>query len=134
MNLLSLRSGVWVLLLAALALGAVGCESKGGARKRAKSKNAHVHGAWWCDEHGVPEEVCSMCSPKAAAEFKKKGDWCEKHERADSQCFICHPENAAKYAAEYEAKYGKKPPRAEGNEPPGAEEKPAQEAKPAEKT
>ena len=51
-----------------------------------------------------------MCSAKVAAEFKKKGDWCEKHDRAKSQCFICDPSLEAKYAARYEAKYGKKPP------------------------
>lgn len=69
------------------------------------------HDGWWCNEHGIPEEVCSMCNSKVAAEFQKKGDWCKEHDRAESQCFICHPELEAKFAAQYEAKYGKQPPK-----------------------
>jgi hypothetical protein len=65
---------------------------------------------WWCNEHGVPEEVCTRCQPKLVAQFKKDGDWCSKHDRPDSQCFICHPELKAKFAALYEEKEGKKPP------------------------
>jgi len=71
------------------------------------------HGGWWCGEHGIPEEQCSMCSTKAAAKFKQAGDWCEEHNRADSQCFICHPERKEFYAKMYRAKYGKKPPQVE---------------------
>src|SRR5690606_8407001 len=82
--------------------------------KSDKGEAAHDHSGWWCDEHGLPEEVCSMCSAKVAADFQKKGDWCKEHDRADSQCFKCHPELEAKFAAQYEAKYGKKPPTPEG--------------------
>ena len=71
----------------------------------------HGHDDWWCVEHGVPEEVCTRCSPKLAAAFQKKGDWCEEHSLPDSQCFKCHPELEAKFAAQYEAKFGKKPPK-----------------------
>ena len=74
----------------------------------------HTHGAWWCDAHGVPEEVCALCSTKLAAEFQKKGDWCAEHDRPDSQCFKCHPELEAKFAAQYEAMYGKQPPKPAG--------------------
>lgn len=74
----------------------------------------HSHGGWWCDEHGVPEEVCALCDSKVAHEFQQKGDWCKEHERPDSQCFVCHPELEARYAAQYEAKYGEKPPKPEG--------------------
>jgi cobalt-zinc-cadmium efflux system membrane fusion protein len=74
-------------------------------------KDDHGHEGWWCEEHGVPESVCAQCSKKLTAEFKAKGDWCQKHDRPDSQCFICHPELEAKFAAQYEAKYGKKPPK-----------------------
>lgn len=76
-----------------------------------EGESDHKHSGWWCPEHGVPEAECALCSPKVAAEFKKKGDWCEKHDRPDSQCFICHPEHEAKFAALYEAKYGKQPPK-----------------------
>lgn len=75
--------------------------------------HVHVHGAWWCDEHGVPEEVCARCNSKVAADFQRKGDWCKDHERPDSQCFVCHPELEARFANQYEAKYGKKPPKPE---------------------
>src|SRR5215475_12500898 len=82
--------------------------------KRSKDKAAqiaerHNHGGWWCDEHGVPEEVCGQCSAKVAKELKAKGDWCAKHDRPDSQCFVCHPELKEKFAAQYRAKYGKEP-------------------------
>lgn len=74
----------------------------------------HAHDGWWCNEHGVPEEQCGLCSSKLAAEFQKKGDWCKEHDRPESQCFKCHPELEAKFAAQYEAKYGKQPPKPEG--------------------
>jgi hypothetical protein len=74
-------------------------------------KSSHVHGEWWCAEHGVPESECAQCDSKVAANFQKKGDWCQKHQRPDSQCFICHPEKLDEFAARYEAKYGKKPPK-----------------------
>jgi len=74
----------------------------------------HDHSGWWCNEHGVPEEVCGLCSSKLAAEFQKNGDWCADHNRPDSQCFTCHPELEAKFAAKYVAKYGKEPPKPEG--------------------
>lgn len=71
------------------------------------------HGGWWCVEHGVPEEDCSMCSAKAADDFKAKGDWCEEHNRAESQCFICEPSRAEKFAKLYVAKVGHEPPKLE---------------------
>lgn len=71
------------------------------------------HGGWWCVEHGVPEEDCSMCSAKAADDFKAKGDWCEEHNRAESQCFICEPSRAEKFAKLYVAKVGHEPPKPE---------------------
>ena len=67
----------------------------------------------WCVEHGVPEDICAQCNAKVAADFKKKGDWCKEHNRPESQCFLCNPKLEAKFAAEYEAKYGKKPPKPE---------------------
>jgi hypothetical protein len=71
----------------------------------------HDHSEWWCAEHGVPEEECGQCSAKVAAALRKKGDWCDEHDRPDSQCFVCHPEYEAKFAARYEARYGKAPPK-----------------------
>jgi len=74
------------------------------------------HSGWWCPEHGVPEKICAQCDASLVADFKKKGDWCAKHNRPESQCFICHPDLEAKFAAQYEAKYGKKPPKREAEE------------------
>jgi hypothetical protein len=76
-------------------------------------KSGHDHGDWWCQEHGVPEHICSLCiGPEEVRKlFKDKGDWCPLHERAKSQCFKCEPGLYKKYEAMFEAKYGKKPPR-----------------------
>jgi hypothetical protein len=119
------RLDLVLALLSAVVLMAGGCgptDNKGGEAKDTKAKVSpgqvpeakdHDHSGWWCDEHGVPEEICARCSPKLVAQFKAKGDWCKEHERPDSQCFICHPELEAKFAAQYEAKFGKKPPKPE---------------------
>lgn len=88
----------------------------GGAKTGAPAATtaaAPEHGGWWCVEHGVPEGICAQCSSQVAAEFQKKGDWCKEHSRPESQCFICHPEFEAKFAAQYEAKFGQKPPKPE---------------------
>jgi cobalt-zinc-cadmium efflux system membrane fusion protein len=91
----------------------IGCAQKGtpGAPGQSSATALGDQSGWWCNEHGVPEEECSICSSKAAADFKKKGDWCKEHNRAESQCFLCSPARADKYAALYEAKFGKKPPK-----------------------
>jgi cobalt-zinc-cadmium efflux system membrane fusion protein len=68
-----------------------------------------LHG-YWCVEHGLPEEICARCNTTLAAEFQEKGDWCVAHNRPDSQCFIHHPELESKFIAQYEAKFGEKPP------------------------
>jgi len=108
-------------LLAGL-LVVAGCEpatqttGAGKAEKSAKSeptaaaKAAHKHDGWWCDEHGVPEDECSMCSSKVAKAVKAKGDWCDTHDRAKSICFICDPALKGKFAARYRAKFDKDPP------------------------
>lgn len=75
------------------------------------AKKPHDHSGWWCDEHGIPEHECSMCSDSFAKECKKKGDWCDKHDRAKSQCFICDPKLKEQFAAKYRAKFGQEPPR-----------------------
>jgi cobalt-zinc-cadmium efflux system membrane fusion protein len=104
---------VWSVLLAAVAIAGIsGCkqESENSASVTPVA-DEHSHEGWWCNEHGVPEEVCALCSTKIAAEFKAKGDWCQEHDRPESQCFDCHPDKQAEFAALYEAKYGKQPPK-----------------------
>jgi hypothetical protein len=111
------RTVLVLTLIPAGLLALAGCgESAKARRARAKATqvaNADDHSAWWCAEHGVPEEVCGLCSAKVAKEMKAKGDWCSKHDRPDSQCFVCHPELKEKFAAQYRAKYGKEPPPTE---------------------
>lgn len=109
-----LKNTMIVAALSVTAMGAIGCgtaSTPSAAPATSVSGDGHSHDAWWCDEHGVPEEVCALCSVKLAADFKAKGDWCKEHDRPDSQCFVCHPDKEAEFAAQYEAKYGKKPPK-----------------------
>lgn len=121
-------------LLIAAAVFVVGCgeaakekevkkASKAPGKEVAQAPNESGHTGWWCDEHGVKEEVCSMCSSKVAKAFQDKGDWCKEHTRAKSQCFICDPSLQKKFAAEYVAKYGKEPPEPTAQLPEPKEEK-----------
>ncbi|MCA9120720.1 MAG: RND transporter [Planctomycetaceae bacterium] len=113
-----------LLSIFALAVVVGGCSQQGSSSSTPVANASHVeheghdhgdesHGGWWCVEHGVPEEDCSMCSAKAADNFKAKGDWCEEHSRAESQCFICEPSRAEKFAKLYVAKVGHEPPKPE---------------------
>lgn len=125
-----MRGGIVLSLLTALSLFA-GCsgqqdpkpkgdqvhkeehkDHKDGDHKDAqKDGDSHVsEDGWWCNEHGIPEAECSLCSAKVEKECKAKGDWCEKHNRARSQCFLCDPKLKEKFAARYKARYGKEPP------------------------
>lgn len=105
--------------LAVAAFGLSGCGGEAAkkpapARQTAPTAESSVAAVDWCVEHGVPESQCGRCDPKVAAELKKKGDWCKEHERPESQCFLCSPKLEGKFAAEYEARYGKKPPKPDG--------------------
>jgi cobalt-zinc-cadmium efflux system membrane fusion protein len=110
-----------MLGMAWLVFLAVGCAQKaadpaaGGAAQTSTVEAGHDdHSGWWCNAHGVPEEECGQCDSALAADLQRKGDWCREHDRPDSQCFACHPEFEAQFAARYEAKYGKQPPKPEG--------------------
>lgn len=121
---MNVKHMVTVAALAVGGFGLAGCNKSPDkaappvAPETKAADEGHSHEGWWCNEHGMPEEVCAQCSAKLAADFKAKGDWCKEHARPDSQCFACHPEKEAEFAAQYEAKYGKKPPKptAEGKE------------------
>ena len=119
MRFSSCRGKIALSLFAVFFLITTGCEqagNQGGVMPKDKGdqptaeKKKDDHSEWWCAEHGIPEEECSMCNTKVAKELKAKGDWCEKHDRAKSQCFICDPSLKEKYAEKYRAKYGKEPP------------------------
>ena len=103
-----------VALTSTLAVLAIGCTKQTADPETTAVSNdastGHDHSGWWCGEHGIPEEECSMCSKKAADEFKAKGDWCEEHNRAESQCFKCDPTRAEKFAKLHQAKFGYAPP------------------------
>jgi hypothetical protein len=72
---------------------------------------------WWCVDHGVKEEECSICQKEVFKKLKPD-EICPKHpDRAKAQCFICNPELMAKNAAVYKAKYGKEPPEPKENMP-----------------
>jgi hypothetical protein len=114
----------WMLLaFMTLALSSIGC--KYDDKKQAKntddkkneiSKADAKHDGWWCQEHGVPEHMCSQCSAEVAAKLKKEGDWCKEHDRAESQCFLCNAARYKKFEDMYVAKYGTKaerPPESE---------------------
>src|SRR5215470_12819298 len=99
-------------VFAALMLIGAGCYPAGAEKgKQAKNEKKHTHDAWWCEEHGVPEHLCSQCSAEVAAKAKKEGKWCKLHDRAEDQCFICDPERYKKFEDMYIAKYGEKPKR-----------------------
>lgn len=103
--------------MAALMVGGCGSSATKGPdapNPAAPAASVDDHSGWWCSEHGVPEEICAQCNAKVAADYQKKGDWCKEHNRPESQCFLCNPKRAEKFAAEYEAKYGQKPPKPEG--------------------
>jgi len=108
------------LLLTLTGLWAGGCNksaNRGGDQTSPPPPTVTVddHSHWWCSAHGVPEDVCALCNTKLAAEYQRKGDWCEEHLRPQSQCFVCSPQLAEQFAAEYEAKYGKRPPTPTGS-------------------
>lgn len=102
-------------LFAVVGLVAAGCsnseEPAGKKVESNKTASASTDDGWWCVEHGIPEHDCALCDQKVAASYKAKSDWCKEHDRPESQCFICHPEKEAGFAALYEARYGKKPPK-----------------------
>ncbi len=102
-------------LLAAMAVAGAGCARKGGSgdgdanssarageRGQAAKEGADaehrapagvVPGSHedWCDEHGVPETLCTRCNASLIPAFKATGDWCEEHGLPESQCLACNP-------------------------------------------
>ncbi len=121
MNAVFWMRGASISLLALAGFLATGCGKTATtgpqeAQPAAPSGVADDHSQWWCAEHSAPEEICAQCNAKVAAEYQKKGDWCQEHNRPESQCFICSPKRAEKFAAQYEARFGTKPPHPEANE------------------
>jgi hypothetical protein len=46
----------------------------------------------WCEEHGVPESVCTRCDASLIPAFKATNDWCAEHGLPESQCRRCDPD------------------------------------------
>jgi hypothetical protein len=119
-----MKASIWTKcglcgLLAAFGLALCGCgngdaQGPAGARTAAPADSDTCAVAGWCTEHGVPEDICAQCNAKVAAAYQQKGDWCKEHNRPESQCFLCNPKLQARFVADYEAKYGKKPPAPAG--------------------
>lgn len=113
-NVVKLFRHIGVLFLFGAFLLVTGCareEPKVSAPPKAKAEtHVHDHSGWWCDEHGMPEEVCARCNKKLANKLKKKGDWCEEHDRPKSICFLCDPKKQEHWAAVYRDKMKKEPP------------------------
>jgi hypothetical protein len=121
-----LLSGLMISAVMVMAFSSVGCneaaktddkkQAKGtgdkkGDGKKEITKGDTKHDGWWCQEHGVPEHICSLCSDEYATKAKKEGDWCKIHDRAQSQCFKCDPDKYKKFEDMHVAKYGKAPER-----------------------
>lgn len=51
----------------------------------------------FCKGHGVPEALCTRCTPDLIPAFKAEKDWCEGHKIPESQCEACNPGILAKY-------------------------------------
>ncbi|MBI3848294.1 MAG: hypothetical protein HY292_26970 [Planctomycetes bacterium] len=45
----------------------------------------------WCQEHQVPESLCTKCNPSLVAAFQASDDWCKEHGLPESQCRACNP-------------------------------------------
>ena len=118
-----LFGGLMISSVLLLAFSSVGCNQAAKKDDNKQAKNTDdkkkdipkggPHDGWWCQEHGVPEEDCSLCLPEAEVKkrFKDTGDWCKIHERAQSQCFKCDPSKYKKFEGMHIAKMGKKPER-----------------------
>ncbi len=53
------------------------------------SSREPTHGVAWCEEHGVPEEVCISCNADLMPKGKLYG-WCKEH--GVHECVLHHPE------------------------------------------
>jgi hypothetical protein len=88
-----------------------GTQAKGDTAKKTEKDDEYEHD-WWCGVHGIPEEICGLCTKEYRDKKKAEGDWCPLHKRLKSQCFKCDPTLYEKeFEPMYVAKYGKKPKR-----------------------
>jgi hypothetical protein len=70
--------------------GGAGTTPTGAGATKDPGQEKDDHSGYWCDEHGLPEAVCDLCSKKYRESEKAKGNWCE-HKRVKTSCFKCDP-------------------------------------------
>src|SRR5690606_25853484 len=83
-----------VLVSSVTCLFGAGCAAKQPSSSHGviSSKSVATSQDWEACEHRVPHDVCVLCHPELAKEFKQEGDWCPEHDVAESQCFECNPD------------------------------------------
>jgi hypothetical protein len=83
------------IFLAALALAFAACSESSDASSSSEHAPANARPGShedWCQEHQVPESLCTRCNPDLIPAFRATGDWCDEHGLPESQCTICNPE------------------------------------------
>ncbi|MDP7111650.1 MAG: efflux RND transporter periplasmic adaptor subunit, partial [Myxococcota bacterium] len=86
-----------ILLGVALAMtGCGGSPTQGELSEAAAESDAPRVGdpADWCAGCGLPESMCTVCSPSLVPKFKAAGDWCAEHGFPESVCPVCNPMRA----------------------------------------
>ena len=64
-----------------------GCNRTNKAKAKIEKGNGTAvtaQAGWWCQEHGIPEEICGLCNKAYRDKKKAEGDWCEEHRRLKS--------------------------------------------------
>ncbi|MFN7973033.1 MAG: hypothetical protein U0166_11900 [Acidobacteriota bacterium] len=90
-----------VILILSLAITSSGCgrapssevaprEVTAAAREVSRDAAPGSHEDW-CDEHQVPESLCTRCNGSLIPAFKATGDWCETHQLPRSQDLADNP-------------------------------------------
>lgn len=89
MKTTSIRLAIALAIAITSALSATACRRDAGSGE-AGGVQAGSHEDW-CEEHQVPESLCTRCKPALIAAFKATNDWCAEHGIPESQCRICNP-------------------------------------------
>ena len=99
------------LVLCMFAIGAASCSKEPAPKPETKATSQAQKGGHapadvkpgshedWCEEHQVPESLCTRCNPALIPAFQATGDWCPEHGLPESQCRICHPDLRIERAA-----------------------------------
>lgn len=77
---------------ACLVVIALGCGDDGRAGPGPRPDERRQASADMCEEHGVPQALCTQCNPALVAVFRARGDFCEEHGFPESFCPVCNPD------------------------------------------